>query len=123
MNPTIKKFDPGQEYYFQEGCHIVEVSNSSDDEQASIAQARVEPGVTTVWHALSDTSERYVILQGKGLVEIGNLEKTQVDIGDTVIIPPQVRQRIHNHGDTDLVFLAICTPPFQLANYRSLEEM
>lgn len=121
MNPVIKKFDSTKEYYFQEGCHIVEVSNSDDDKELSIARARVEAGGTTEWHSLHNTSERYVILQGKGVVEIGSLNKTEVQTGDTVIIPPQVRQRIHNHGATDLIFLAICTPPFQLANYNALE--
>lgn len=31
------------------------------------------PGVTTRWHRVKGTSERYVILEGKGRVEVGTL--------------------------------------------------
>lgn len=52
--------------FFEEGCFIVEISNSSDDPEVSIARARVEPGRATQWHRLMGISERYVILEGKG---------------------------------------------------------
>lgn len=122
MKTAIKKPDPSQEYFFKEGCHILEVSNSNDDEDVSIARARVESGKTTAWHQLKGTSERYFILQGKGTVEIGDKHKSEVNVGDTVIIPPLTRQRIHNTGADDLVFLAICSPRFQPENYEELEK-
>lgn len=121
MKPTIKKFDLKDEYYFKEGCHIVEVSNSTSDEQLSIVRARVEPGRTTAWHLLKGTVERYVILEGTGKVEIGELPPSMISTGDIVIIPEQTRQRIHNIGDMDLVFLAICSPRFKPENYEGLE--
>ncbi|MFK7864979.1 MAG: cupin domain-containing protein [Pseudohongiellaceae bacterium] len=121
MDSEIKKLDPREEYFFREGCHIIEVSNSPNDKELSIARARVEPGRTTAWHQLKGTCERYVILQGSGEVEIGDVPKTHVAEGDTVIIPPQTPQRIHNSGFCDLVFLAICSPRFQIENYEDLE--
>ncbi|NQV71198.1 MAG: cupin domain-containing protein [Pseudohongiella sp.] len=118
MISSIKKFEPDQEYYFEEGCHIVEISNSVDDEEVSIAQARVEPGQQTKWHSLADTTERYVVLQGVGLVEIGDCNPVEVTSGDVVIIPAQTRQRISNIGAEDLKFLAICAPRFKQSNYQ-----
>jgi mannose-6-phosphate isomerase-like protein (cupin superfamily) len=56
--------------------------------------------------------ERYVIVHGKGRVEVGDLPPTLVGEGDVVRIPPNVAQRITNVGDEDLVFLCICTPRF-----------
>ena len=109
------------EYYFEERCHIIEWWNSSDDPQASIARARVEPGVTTRLHRLRDTSERYVGLEGRGRVEVGVLPPSIVGPGDVVVIPPGVAQRIANFGDSDLLFLAICTPRFEPANYEDIE--
>ncbi len=50
MNPDINKCDLSQEYYFDEGCFITELSNTTDDAQVSIARARVETGKTTKWH-------------------------------------------------------------------------
>ena len=87
----------------------------------SVVRARVEPGKTTRWHCLRDTGERYVMLQGVGSVEIGELPPHRVTAGDVVIIPPQVRQRISNIGTDDLVFLAICSPRFTDAAYVDLE--
>lgn len=119
MNKHIKRLELEREYYFKEGCHIIEVSNSDSDTEVSIARARVEVGKQTQWHHLQDTTERYFILEGKGLVEIGDEAATQVGKGDVVIIPAGVRQRIGNTGDHDLIFLAICTPPFRAENYFS----
>jgi mannose-6-phosphate isomerase-like protein (cupin superfamily) len=119
MLNRIKRFNQDQEYYFKEGCFIVEVSNSSDDPDVSIARARVEAGGSTRWHWLQETCERYVILAGEGLVEVAEDEPCKVASGDVVIIPAAARQRITNIGASDLTFLAICTPRFKQANYRS----
>lgn len=112
--------DLSGEYYFAEGCFITELSNSTDDLQLSIARARVEPGKTTNWHCLQGVTERYVILEGTGRVEVGNLEPQLVNAGDVVIIPPEERQRITNIGDDDLIFLAICSPRFEESLYVSM---
>ncbi|MFT7559723.1 MAG: mannose-6-phosphate isomerase-like protein (cupin superfamily) [Flavobacteriales bacterium] len=107
------------EYFFDvEGCYITELSNSSDDPDLSIAQARVAPGVTTRWHRLENTTERYCILSGMGIVEVGASLPKEVVAGDVVVIPPMERQRITNCGKEDLVFLAICTPRFEVHNYN-----
>ncbi len=111
----------GQEYLFEaEGCYITELSNTADDPDVSIAKARVTPNVTTTWHRLQAVTERYCILAGTGLVEIGDEPPKQVAVGDVVIIPPMVRQRIKNIGTEDLIFLAICTPRFTPACYESI---
>jgi mannose-6-phosphate isomerase-like protein (cupin superfamily) len=120
MKPVIRRTDAGAEYFTDERCDILELSNSADDPAASIARARVAPGVTTRWHRLRGTTERYVILEGRGRVEMGELPPQLVEPGDVVVIPPLCRQRIANVGETDLVFLAICTPRFQQDNYQAL---
>lgn len=94
MKPIVKRSDANAEYYFREGCFITKLSNSTDDTSVSMARARVEPGIATRWHDLIDTVERYVILSGSGLVEI---------------------------GDDDLIFLAICSPRFAAENYRDVD--
>jgi len=112
-----------QEYLFiAEGCYITELSNTPADPAVSIAQARVEPNVTTTWHRLIGVTERYCIVEGTAVVEIGNDAPKNVTVGDVVIIPPMTRQRIKNVGKTDLIFLAICNPRFTPACYESLVE-
>ena len=120
MNPAIIPIREGGEVFTSEGCYITELCNSPTDEEVSIARARVPPGVTTRWHRLRGTSERYVILAGQGRMEVGDLPPADVGPGDTVLIPPLCRQRITNVGDVDLLFLCVCIPGFSAENY--LEE-
>ncbi len=121
-----------EEFMTQERCHISEVANDSLDEGLSVAIARVEPGVCTAWHSLKDTSERYLIISGKGRVELdamfGDYQQgtdnkiiNDVSAGDVVRIAPDVAQRIINTADEDLIFYAVCTPRFKQENYVSLE--
>jgi mannose-6-phosphate isomerase-like protein (cupin superfamily) len=110
-----------REFYIAEGCFITEWSNTPDDPAASIARARVPPGVTTRWHRLKDIVERYAILEGSGRAFVGDAAPRDVHPGDVVLIPAAVRQRIANTGKGDLVFLAICTPRFVQGAYEELE--
>jgi len=110
------------EYYFEEGCFILELSNSAQDPQLSIARARVERGMTTRLHRLSHAIERYVILSGIGSVEIADLPAQTVNAGNVVIIPPLCAQKITNIGTEDLIFLALCTPRFQTQYYEDIDD-
>jgi len=121
MNEVIKQQNLSTEFYTSEKCYITELSNSSDDPDVSIARARVKPGVTTSWHRLKVSTERYCIISGKGLVEIGDLPAQEINVGDIALIPPMCKQRITNIGSEDLIFLAICTPRFQNENYEDIE--
>jgi mannose-6-phosphate isomerase-like protein (cupin superfamily) len=112
----------GEEVFTAERCFILELSNRADDPDVSIARARVEPGVTTRWHLVRDTVERYVILEGTGEVEVGDSAARRVGAGDVVLIPASVRQRITNSGASDLIFLALCTPRFRPDAYEDLGD-
>lgn len=114
----ISAFRPDTEFWFDEGCHIVEIHNGAFDEGCSIARARVAPGVTTALHVLDGTLERYVILEGEAAVEVGGTAPATVRPLDVVSIPAGATQRITNTGTGDLVFLCVCTPRFRRSNYR-----
>jgi mannose-6-phosphate isomerase-like protein (cupin superfamily) len=122
MKETIKKQNLKDEFYSSEKCYITELSNTPDDPDVSIARARVEPGVTTRWHRLKGIFEHYVIISGRGLVEIGELPPQEVTAGDIVLIPPMCRQRITNIGAEDLIFLAICSPRFTEDVYEDIND-
>jgi mannose-6-phosphate isomerase-like protein (cupin superfamily) len=122
MKEGIQRIDLAAEFCTPERCYIIELSNTPDDPEASIARARVAPGVTTRWHRLRGTTERYVIIEGSGRVEVGNLPPQEVNAGDVVLIPASCRQRISNVGQSDLIFLAICTPRFRHEDYENIDE-
>lgn len=117
--PAISSYADKAEYYFEEGCFITENWNYADDAACSIAQARVPPGVHTQPHWLDGIEERYLIVQGQGLVHLGDTPAREVGSGDVVIIPAGVRQSIRNIGPVDLIFYAICTPRFRPEVYQS----
>ena len=109
------------EFLTDEGCFITELSNIPEDAEASIARARVVPGMTTRWHRLKGTAERYVILSGAGRVEVGELPAQEVAPNDVVLIPAGCRQRITCTSGEALVFLAICTPRFRPEAYEDID--
>jgi mannose-6-phosphate isomerase-like protein (cupin superfamily) len=121
--PSIIQNRSDSEYYFEERCFITEFWNSPRDKEVSVARARVEPGVTTRLHRLKGVTERYIILEGKGLVEVGELAPTEVRPGDVVIVPPGIPQRITNIADSDLIFMAVCTPRFTKDAYEDIDSI
>src|SRR6266545_4046054 len=119
MTPDVRRARNFQEFLTPEGCWILEVANDKDDPAASIARARVPPGVTTELHRLAGIVERYVIVSGTGRVELTPATVEDVEPGDVVRIPAGVGQRITNTGATDLVFFCVCTPRFSPASYET----
>ncbi len=114
MKPAVVRASTREEFFSSdEVCYITEAWNSPDDEMLSIAVARVEAGVTTTRHALDGVSERYVVIEGVGRVEVGDVPPTVVGPGDVVVIPPGTPQRITNDGPGELRFYCLCTPRFQ----------
>ncbi len=118
---VIWKHDRSNEFVTAERCHVLDTCNTAADQTLSIARARVEPRVTTAWHCVESTVERYIIAEGRGCVEIGDWPAALVSPGDVVVIPAGVRQRIANPGTTDLIFYCVCTSRFRVENYRALE--
>jgi len=121
MRAEVKKGAMVKEFITDERCLIAEIANDAGDEEVSIARARVKPGIATAWHRLHGTTERYIIVAGKGLAEVEGMEPADVSAGDVVIIPAECAQRIINTGDIDLIFYCICSPRFQPENYETLE--
>jgi mannose-6-phosphate isomerase-like protein (cupin superfamily) len=119
MKAEIRRADPSRESLTHENSFILELANDPSDPDVSIARARVLPGVTTEWHRVNDIDERYVIVRGKGKVEVGNLPPAIVSEDDVVRIPANTPQRITNVGDVDLVFFCVCSPRFAQSAYAS----
>ena len=119
MGELVRRGHQTEEHWFEEGCWIQEWSNHPGDPDCSVARARVPAGARTRWHRLHGTTERYVVLAGRGRVEVGE-DHGEIGPGDVVVIPPGERQRVHAEDET-LEFLAVCTPRFRAENYEDLE--
>lgn len=121
MSDHVKKAETPDEHWTRERCYIREIANTPDVSDFSLAETRVEAGVTTELHSLA-VQEWYVLTQGTGAVEVDAEEPIAVGPGDIVEIPAGVSQRISNTGDDDLVFYCVCLPRFTPGCYVSLEE-
>lgn len=120
MNDYLVRASGGTEFPTRERLHITERLNDPAIPAMSVADARVEPGITTELHSLT-VDEWYLIQRGTGLMEVGGDASFNVGPGDTVIIPAGMSQRIRNTGDRDLCFQCICLPRFTPARYEALE--
>ncbi len=109
-----------KEFRTSERVHITEKLNDPEVPEVSLAQTRVEAGVTTELHKLS-VAEWYVIGSGCGLMEVGEDPAFEVGPGDSVQIPAGVSQRISNTGCEDLLLDCICIPRFTPDSYTPLE--
>jgi len=75
----------------------------------SLAEARVPAGSATDRHYHKLTEEFYFLLEGHGTMEIDG-ETRDVGPGDAILIPASAWHQIR--GETDLVFLCCCAPPY-----------
>lgn len=91
MKPAIRREDLGGEFLIRERCWITETWQDGGDPAVSVARARVEPGVTTQLHAPDGVAERYLVVDGVGIMEVGALEPAEVAKGDLVPGSPPSR--------------------------------
>lgn len=107
------------EAWTTERCFISEIINDDAWPELSLARCRVEPGVTTERHELS-VLEFYIVERGHGRMRLGDNPPFDIGPGDTVTIPRHAPQSVTNSGDSDLVFLCLCSPRFSQDCYTSL---
>ena len=81
------------------------------DIRYSLARAVVGPGAKTLRHRLR-SAEVYYILEGRGLMRVGD-EGAEVEAGQAVYVPPGQVQSIENTGRGDLAFLCIVDPAWR----------
>jgi mannose-6-phosphate isomerase-like protein (cupin superfamily) len=80
--------------------------------QQSLAEARLPPGASTTPHHHPRTEEIYYILEGNGLMRIGD-ETRAVGVGDAIAIPRGQIHQITNRGENTLRFLCCCAPAYE----------
>lgn len=78
----------------------------------TLAEARLPMGAATTPHHHVLTEEIYYILDGRGLMRVGQ-ETREVVPGDAIAIPPGVSHQITNTGANTLVFLCCCAPGYE----------
>ena len=77
----------------------------------SLAEARIAPGQTTALHRHRKSEELYHVTAGRGQMTLGEA-RFAIARGDTVAIRPGTAHSVTNTGDSVLVILCCCTPPY-----------
>lgn len=75
----------------------------------SLAEAVLEPGTATERHYHLVSEEFYYVLEGRGWMEVGGVER-EVVAGDAVLIPAGAWHGIR--AEERLCFLCCCAPPY-----------
>lgn len=77
----------------------------------SVAHVIMRPGAISLLHKHKTFTELYYILEGKGILWVGN-EKLKVRGGVAVEIPPGISHKLKNIGKKKLTHLVLSTPAF-----------
>lgn len=78
----------------------------------SLAEASVEPGMSTRLHRHLETEEIYHISAGEGVMILGE-QQFAIGPGDSVLIPPGTAHAIRNTGNKVLRILCCCAPAYR----------
>lgn len=70
-----------------------------------ISMTVLHGGKSTVGHSHNETEEIYLIVDGKGEIQLGDSENEDVVTGDIVIIPGGIFHSVLNTGNDNLTFL------------------
>lgn len=115
--------DAAVAYMTKDGSEIRELMHPAvhGNVQQSLAEARVLPGVRTTPHRHHATEELYHVIDGEGLMELGE-QMFEVKVGDTVCIPPGTRHCITATGGRPLRFLCCCSPAYRHEDTELLRD-
>ena len=76
----------------------------------SLAEATLEEGQSTQRHYHAATEEIYVVLEGRGKMEVDGVRR-EVGPGDAVLLPPGAWHELRA-TDGSMRFLCCCAPPY-----------
>ncbi|NPA39496.1 MAG: cupin domain-containing protein [Thermodesulfobacteria bacterium] len=120
---VISEYEKVKPYITKDGSLIRELMHPSvhGNKNLSLAEAIVPVGFTTFLHKHHLSEEVYYILEGKGLMRVGE-EELEVKSGDAIYIPPNTLHQIKNIGDIPLRFLCCCAPAYSHEDTEVLES-
>ena len=109
-------------YVTKDGSEIRELMHPAvhGNAKQSLAEASVLPGCRTHLHRHLTTEEIYYIVQGEGVMVLGD-DCLRVNAGDTIPILPGTAHCIENTGTGALRILCACSPAYDHADTELLD--
>jgi mannose-6-phosphate isomerase-like protein (cupin superfamily) len=91
--------------------HLLLAAGQFGSENLAITWVEGAPGSMQAVHGHPDNEQVYVIVRGRGVMQVAD-EMEEVGEGTLVFIPPGAAHAIKNTGDEPLVFVSATSPPF-----------
>ena len=79
-------------------------------ELQSLAEASLGPGRATQRHYHAASEEIYLIVEGRGELDVDG-DRREVEVGDAILIPPGAWHEL-TAGETGVRLLCCCAPPY-----------
>jgi mannose-6-phosphate isomerase-like protein (cupin superfamily) len=90
--------------------------------QQSLAEAVIPEGCGTLLHKHLTTEELYHVIQGHGRMTLGEAI-SEIEPGDTVLIPPGTPHRVESLGPGPLRLLCSCCPAYQHEDTKLIDVL
>jgi mannose-6-phosphate isomerase-like protein (cupin superfamily) len=109
----IENLQQVQPFITKDGSEIRELAGipTGNATNQSLAEATVPPGGETEEHYHRASEEIYFFTSGRGRLRLDG-DESEIEAGDTVVIPPGTRHKLWNTGDEPLRLLCCCSPPY-----------
>ena len=110
----IKNLNEVPAFTTKDGSEIRELlaHRNSAIRNQSLAEARIAVGTATQEHYHPMCEEIYYITGGTGRMRIEG-ELREVKVGDAIAIPPGLKHKIWNTGESVLTLLCCCAPCYE----------
>lgn len=84
---------------------------NAPDARVTITRVTVSPGATQARHAHDTAEQIWLVEQGSGELLLGDGDSEPLGKGDVIRTPAGDVHGLTNTGATDLIYLAVTTPP------------
>lgn len=114
MKPRLINIEDCPQFVTKDTSRIREIlaPRNSLLKKQSLAEAVVPVGGATEEHFHATSEEIYYIISGIGEMQVEG-ESFPVRAGDAIALLPGEKHKIWNRGESDLVFLCMCVPPYE----------
>ena len=119
MHSRYREIKP---YVSKDGSLIRELIHPDQHGNAaqSLAEATIPPGQKTQWHRHMESEELYYVMQGQGVMTLGD-EVFDISAGSSIAIMPGTPHCVENRGKDDMVILCCCSPAYSHEDTEILE--
>lgn len=90
--------------------HVLMDAGELGARNMSVTWLEVPAGCEQTLRSHEEAEQAYVVVRGAGTMSVAG-DTQQVAEGDLILVPPATDHSIANHGDSELAFISVQSPP------------